>query len=141
MPHLSGHHDFQLMLVREPDSATVARRELDRYRDVLEEAELEITALLMTELIANSVQHAGADAGDDLRLDLAVAPERIRVEVRDGGRGFVPAPRVTGIDMGLHWGVELVKRLADRWDVVAGDGICDTLVWFELDRDRVRYQG
>jgi anti-sigma regulatory factor (Ser/Thr protein kinase) len=128
--------------VREPEAAAVARRDLARLGRDLDAVELEIVALLMTELIANSVRHAGAGAGGYLRLDIAIGPEWVRVEVRDRGPGFVPAPREPSAEIGLHWGMHLVAQLADRWQVVAANGTGETLVWFELDRGgaRVREQ-
>jgi anti-sigma regulatory factor (Ser/Thr protein kinase) len=138
-----GYQQIHRRFVREPVAAVEARLELERFREELDETDLEIVALLMTELIANSVRHAGPNAGPNVHLDLTVTGDRIRVEVRDGGRGFVPVPREVD-DMGaLHWGMELVSRLADRWQVVAGNGSGgETLVWFELDRGlaRVREQ-
>jgi anti-sigma regulatory factor (Ser/Thr protein kinase) len=121
-------------LARDFDAGAVARRELERFRDDLDETDIEIVALLMTELIANSVKHAGAAAGEDVLLELTVTQDRVRVEVRDGGPGFVPSRRAETVDIGLHWGIELVDRLADRWQVVPGNGKGKTSVWFELDR-------
>jgi anti-sigma regulatory factor (Ser/Thr protein kinase) len=112
-----------------------ARRELERFRGHLDETDLQIVALLMTELVANSVKHAGPNAGPHLRLSLTVTADRVRVEVRDGGPGFVPVRR-TDAAGALHWGIELVDRLSDRWQVVPGGGHGDTSVWFELDRGR-----
>jgi anti-sigma regulatory factor (Ser/Thr protein kinase) len=133
--HQAKCQDIQRRLPRGNDAGAAARRELERFRGQIDQADLEIVALLMTELVANSVQHAGPDAGPYLRLGLTVTADRIRVEVRDGGPGFVPAPR--GPDAGaLHWGIELVNRLADRWQVVPGEGRAKTSVWFELDRGR-----
>jgi hypothetical protein len=45
-------------------------------------------------------------------------------------------------EIGLHWGMELVDRLADRWQVVPGEGRGHTSVWFELDRgmDRTEWE-
>lgn len=131
-------HRIQRKLARDYEAAATARRELEQFREDMDTTDYEIVVLLMSELVANSVEHAGADAGTHLRLDLIVTPDRIRVEVRDGGPGFVPTPRVIGDDVGLHWGIELVNRLSDRWQVVPGEGRDDTSVWFELDRGNAR---
>lgn len=134
MSHPGACQKIQRRLARDIDAGLEARRELERFRDDLDDTDIEIVALLMTELIANSVKHAGPAAGDDVLLDLTVTNDRVRVEVRDGGPGFVPAHRPRSDAIGLHWGIELVDRLADRWQVVPGEGHGETSVWFELDR-------
>jgi len=134
MSHSNGCQRIQRRLERDFEAGPEARRELERFRDDLDETDIEIVALLMTELIANSVKHAGAAAGEDVLLELTVTQDRVRVEVRDGGPGFVPSRRAETVDIGLHWGIELVDRLADRWQVVPGNGKGKTSVWFELDR-------
>jgi anti-sigma regulatory factor (Ser/Thr protein kinase) len=136
--HPRACQKIQRKLVRDFDAGVEARRELERFRDDLDDTDMEIVALLMTELIANSVKHAGPTAGEDVQLELIVTSDRVRVEVRDGGRGFVPARRPPSEGIGLHWGIELVDRLSDRWQVVAGDGVGETSVWFELDRGLAR---
>jgi anti-sigma regulatory factor (Ser/Thr protein kinase) len=120
-------------LAREPVAASAARRALDSLIGT-EEGVYRVAALLVTELIANSVLHAGPDAGEQVLLDVAVLPDRIRVEVHDQGPGFEPRARVTDDELGLHWGLDLVERLASRWDVVPGNGSGQTVVWFEVDR-------
>jgi len=130
----------QRRLVRDSDAGAEARRELDRFRPGLDETDAEIVALLMTELVANSVKHAGPSAGDHIVLDLTLTPDRVRVEVRDGGPGFVPRRRLPEEDIALHWGLELVRRLSDRWQVVPGNGSGETSVWFELDRGVARFR-
>jgi anti-sigma regulatory factor (Ser/Thr protein kinase) len=130
----------QRRLVRDFDAGAEARRELERLGPGLDETDAEIVALLMTELVANSVKHAGPHAGDHLLLDLTLTPDRVRVEVRDGGPGFVPRRRRSSDDISLHWGLELVRRLSDRWQVVPGNGSGETSVWFELDRGVARFR-
>jgi anti-sigma regulatory factor (Ser/Thr protein kinase) len=85
--------------------------------------------LLVTELIANSVKHAGSDA---VGLKVAVGHRAVLVEVRDEGPGFEPAGRTEGQDETSGWGLYLVDRLADRWGVAHED--TSTRVWFELKR-------
>lgn len=130
----SGRRDIHRRLEREPVAAATARRELEALLGDLDQTEFEVAALLMTELIANSVKHAGARAGAHIGLDVAVMPERIRVEVRDGGPGFEPVPRAADERLDAHWGLHLVNQLSSRWEVAGGNGTGETLVWFELDR-------
>jgi anti-sigma regulatory factor (Ser/Thr protein kinase) len=128
MPH-ALHRDLQ----RDDDAPAVARRELEEFRTELEPLVYEDVALLLTELVTNSVRHAGPDAGDTVLLDLLVTAALVRVDVRDGGHGFVPVPRAANDVSPYHWGLHIVDRLADRWAVVPANGNGQTRVWFELD--------
>ncbi|MFF4978261.1 ATP-binding protein [Streptomyces sp. NPDC001083] len=82
--------------------------------------------LLVSELVANVVQHTGARV---LGLRLRRRGEFIRVEVRDPSRALpCLMPLAELADEG--WGLYLVNRIADRWGV-------DLLprgktVWFEM---------
>lgn len=129
-----AHRDIRRRFNREPVAAAAARRELEALSAELDRYELQVIALLTTELIANSVMHAGPGAGELLGLEVDVMPERIRVAVRDGGPGFVPSERQR-IDPDGHWGLHLVDTLASRWEVEVDGERDETVVWFELDRE------
>ena len=121
-------------ILRDEFAPAVARRELEAFRGELDPLVYEDLALLTTELVANSVRHAGARAGDRVLFDLSVTTALVRVDVRDGGPGFVPVAREPGDTSPYHWGLHIVERLSDRWDVVPANGNGETRVWFELDR-------
>lgn len=112
-----------------PEAASHARRALSRLRGDLDAPLLETMRLLVTELIANSVKHARADA---VGLKVVVAQGAVLVEVSDEGPGFVPSDRTDDQDAGSGWGLFLVERLADRWGVDREHSA--TRVWFELKR-------
>jgi anti-sigma regulatory factor (Ser/Thr protein kinase) len=118
-------------LVGDLTAAEAARRELETILWDLDADEYQVLALLVSELVGNSVKHSGAAPGGEVRLDVSVGPRLVRVEVRDQGRGFEPVARTEDSPLDSHWGLHLVEELTDRWEVVAGNG---TLVWFELDR-------
>jgi anti-sigma regulatory factor (Ser/Thr protein kinase) len=87
--------------------------------------------LLVSELVTNSVRHAGLNSDDAIRLEISVSPQRVRVEVTDVGPGFdrrTPEPRE---DRMGGYGLFLVDRLADRWGVMSDEL---TRVWFEIDQ-------
>jgi anti-sigma regulatory factor (Ser/Thr protein kinase) len=112
-----------------PDAISEARAAVDRMSG--DETLLNNLRLLVSEVVTNSVRHAGLDEASRISLHIETSPECVRVEVTDPGPGFVPRvpePRSTQ-DSG--WGLYLVDELADRWGVDAGDG---TRVWFEIDR-------
>ena len=123
-----------------PYAAAAARRALGGLGQLVSHRRLADIALLVSELVTNSVLHGGA--GEDDRLELAALREgqRLRVEVTDWGPGFTrdarpscPADAVGG------WGLVLVERLADRWGVERdGDA---TVVWFELSMPERAIQG
>jgi anti-sigma regulatory factor (Ser/Thr protein kinase) len=83
-------------------------------------------ALLVSELVTNSVKHAAADL---IELNLFSSPTNVRVEVVDRGTGFdpfaTPEPAFGG------FGLYLVDKLADRWGVETKEA---TTIWFEMGR-------
>jgi anti-sigma regulatory factor (Ser/Thr protein kinase) len=90
--------------------------------------------LLVSELVSNSVRHAGLGRDDLIRVTAHWSGDRLMVHVRDGGgprraspvsASIRPAP---GAESG--WGLYLVDRLASRWGTTA-DGY-----WFELRHDQ-----
>ena len=121
-------------LTRDDDAPAAARHRLEAFRDELDPLMYEDLALLTTELVANSVRHAGPRGGDHVALDFSLTAGLVRLEVRDGGPGFKFVPRADGDTSPYHWGLQIVERLADRWAVVPRNGNGTTCVWFELDR-------
>jgi anti-sigma regulatory factor (Ser/Thr protein kinase) len=108
-----------------------ARRSLSEGFGNLDPDTLSRLRLLVTELVTNSVRHAGLAENDSIVLSVRHAEDRIRVAVTDPGGGFRPAlPPQPDVERPAGWGLYLVDRLADRWGVTS-DG--ETLVWFELD--------
>jgi anti-sigma regulatory factor (Ser/Thr protein kinase) len=90
--------------------------------------------LLVSELVSNSVRHAGLGRDDRIRVTADWSGDRLMVQVRDGGgppraspvSGSIrPAP---GAESG--WGLYLVDRLASRW------GTTTSGYWFELRGDQ-----
>ena len=90
---------------------------------------METLRLLLTELVSNSVRHAGADT---LTIKIVVGRACVLTEVTDEGPGFDPARTGTPRANQSGWGLFLVERLAGRWGVAGDDQA--TKVWFELPR-------
>jgi anti-sigma regulatory factor (Ser/Thr protein kinase) len=113
-----------------PEAGSALRRairSLDRYYGPKTAEDLD---LLVTELATNGVKHAQVSSGGNrVTLDARVDPHVLRVEVRDRGEGFEPAPRVERAEPG-GWGLLLVEGIAERWGVERDP----TTVWFELPR-------
>jgi len=123
--------DISRRFESDPRAASAARRALKTLRWELDPAQFHVAALLTTELIANAVEHAGVGTRGEVRLDVALSEDHIRVAVGDEGTGFVPAPRAPDAPLDSHWGLHLVDQLADSWGVVTEP---QTLVWFELGK-------
>jgi anti-sigma regulatory factor (Ser/Thr protein kinase) len=88
-------------------------------------------ALVLTELVANSVRHGGADDANELLLRFEVRPPALHVEVANPDHatadiGLREPDLAGGGGLGLH----IVERLSSRWGVRAEPR---TTVWFELD--------
>lgn len=82
--------------------------------------------LVASELVSNSVVHAGLGEHEDLSLRLRRRGGRVRVEVQDRGVGYRPGRSSDG-DGGR--GLEIVACLSDRWGLESNGG---TTVWAEL---------
>ena len=109
-----------------PESASRARRHVAAA--IEDDPELsEIAVLLVSELVANAVLHAGTPCV--VRVD--VDDQRVRVEVRDEDPRL-PTVKDYGPDAVTGRGLHIVESLSDRWGV-DGDERGKT-VWFELDR-------
>jgi anti-sigma regulatory factor (Ser/Thr protein kinase) len=109
-----------------------ARRAIEEHfsADVASEA-LASVELLTTELVSNAVRHGGAGEGETVVLHLAIAPECLRVEVCDRGRGFEPGQPTPYGEGG--YGLFLVSQVSTRWGVSHDDGNC---AWFEIEPSR-----
>lgn len=126
-----GHDEdgFRLRIDGSSHAAARARREMARLDAELDAALLENMRLLVTELVSNSVRHAGASA---VELTVAMSPQWVRVEVANTGDPFsADANRAErGPDPG--WGLFLVESLSNDWGVLDDTG-CQR-VWFEIAR-------
>jgi anti-sigma regulatory factor (Ser/Thr protein kinase) len=88
-------------------------------------------ALLVSELVTNSVLHAEVDHQGALTLELATLDDRIRLSVTDAGSSLeprmLPADRTTPGGFGLR----LVNDMSCAWGVER-DASGRTRVWCEL---------
>jgi anti-sigma regulatory factor (Ser/Thr protein kinase) len=111
---------------------SAARHALGELRRELGDARYRVCQLLVSELVTNVLLHTPSGrslAAADMRVRLY--GDRVRVEVRDEGRGFKPRVRTADSDLESGWGLYLVDELADEWGVEPGVQNC---VWFELWR-------
>jgi anti-sigma regulatory factor (Ser/Thr protein kinase) len=94
--------------------------------------------LLVSEIVTNSVRHAGLRPEDWIDIVVRRNARALRVEVRDWGGGFSGSSRSERADVTRGFGLVLVAGIADRWGIEGGP---PTVVWFELDPDEAAFQG
>jgi len=118
----------------EPGSVEPARLALDTFVGRVDGERMDAARLLVSELMTNAVLH-GPGSGGDCDLALDHDGERLRVEVRDRGGGFMRPTDARDIG---GWGLMFVERLSDRWGI--GEG-APTSVWFEIDTPAAEVAG
>ncbi|MDA0185194.1 ATP-binding protein [Solirubrobacter phytolaccae] len=112
---------------KSPAASAAARQLMERFGAEMPESMLDDARLLVSELVANAVEHAAAEGEVQVRADLSDG--RLRVEVTDSGPGFTYVPR--GDDARERgWGLHFTNLVASRWGIDERP----TVVWFELDR-------
>jgi anti-sigma regulatory factor (Ser/Thr protein kinase) len=129
---VSATRTVDIELAAAADSVAQARASLDQLAGVVKEDLFDDLRLLVSEVVTNSVRHAGLRPSDSVAVHVTVAPGRVRAEVVDPGPGFEPPARGPSAGASSGWGLFLVDRVADRWGVDRTDG--HTRVWFEIDR-------
>jgi anti-sigma regulatory factor (Ser/Thr protein kinase) len=114
-------------------AAAIARRSVISIEAGLPLGVRHRVALMLSELVANAVQHGGASPTETVEVRVASTPGRVRVEVIDPGwQGVDPPLRIQHPDGG--YGLLLVEHLSDGWgrEATPAGG---SLAWFELDLD------
>ena len=120
-------------LAPDRDAAAAARRALDGFRGQLEEDVIDRSALVATEVVTNSVTHAGLTAAQPIDLNIQVLPGCLRIVVTDEGtRSFDPVIKLPYPGQKSGRGLWMIDQLTDRWGV---DFTRSTRVWCEFDLD------
>lgn len=127
-----AHHDVVTALRPQPEAVGAARRLL--MREGIDPDLDHTVCLLVSELVTNSIRHAGLGPADRIVLAARLTDDLARIEVRDPGEGFDPDIRHGSPGYGLR----MLDKLASRWGVDADSS--GTRVWFEVDRRRRRFQ-
>lgn len=126
--------ELRLCLPPQVASVAAARAALAGVSDHVPSAVCEDLRLLVSELVTNSLIHAGLGPDDAVTLLVTADGGAVRAEVHDPGPGFEPPTGPPRPNMMHGRGLYLVSRLARRWGVRRGrDATC---VWFELDLAR-----
>ena len=106
-----------------------ARHAVGTLAGILSEDSLEDARLIVSELVTNSVRHAGLAESQPIVLRAEITGASLHIEVSDEGRGFEATARSPTPGDNSGWGLFLVAQLADRWGVADGR---PTTVWFEI---------
>ena len=117
---MTVHHDAELVrrLDPGPEAPLAGRRAVDALQGHVPPGLLPDLRLVVSELVTNSVRHSGATDPGTIDLVIRVHPDRVLVSVRDPGPGFVPPVERDPLRQG-RWGLMIVDRLAERWEIKA----------------------
>lgn len=137
---------LDLWFVAAAHAAAAARSALEVLTEHVERGCLQDARLLLSELVTNSVRHAGIGGESSIGLALRLTQDRLSVAVSDPGPGFTPEITKPDLDQEGGRGLFIVDQLADSWGV--GDSPltpprgarstgAGTVVWFELRRAAV----
>jgi anti-sigma regulatory factor (Ser/Thr protein kinase) len=129
--HETAMASWEAALPAGPHAPVAARTALADWlerrvpRRVLEDARL-----LASELVTNSVRHAGlAPARDSVRVGVELATGVLRLRVEDSGTTGTLVPRTPDPASGSGYGLNIVAGLASQWGVSRNGS---TTVWAVL---------
>ncbi|MEC9053317.1 MAG: ATP-binding protein [Actinomycetota bacterium] len=106
-------------LAHEPASVAVARHEL---RDLLQregvgESVVYDATLVLSELVSNAVRHGRPTSTGHVEVSWSLEPERLVLEVADGGRDGAVEAVDADPDSDHGRGLMIVGEVCDRWHV------------------------
>jgi serine/threonine-protein kinase RsbW len=121
---------FQITVPAGPAAPATARRALTHWLSVhTTNGLLSDAPLVVSELVTNSMLHAGLQGDAAVRVSAALADGVLRIEVEDRGTSGAVLRRTPNRDRGGGFGLNIIDALALRWGVKRVGG---TLVWVEL---------
>ena len=95
--------------------------------------------LMVSELVTNSVEHAGLGADDFVRIGAAVTEGVLRLEIDNPGATGIVAPRDPDSERS-GFGLRIVETLADAWGVRARATPASGSSWPAGPADRPAYR-
>jgi anti-sigma regulatory factor (Ser/Thr protein kinase) len=131
----SASEPLELILAADVQAPHAAREAVERWLTSQVGAFVRNDVLLViSELVTNSVRHAGAVPGDVICVRLRAWNGRLHLAVEDAGRNGDVARRPASPGLGGGIGLNLVEELTLRWGVSRRRG---TRVWAEMARSAV----
>jgi anti-sigma regulatory factor (Ser/Thr protein kinase) len=121
-------HSFSQSFAADLNAPAAARSAIRRLGGHVDDDLVERGRLVVTELVSNSVKHAGLTPEQQIKLRVSASRDLLQLEVIDDGDGFDPTrPKLARYDGG--WGLSIVADLSDRWEVDLSNS---TRVWCEF---------
>jgi anti-sigma regulatory factor (Ser/Thr protein kinase) len=93
-------------------------------------------ALIISELVTNSVVHAEVGADRAILLELTTLGDHLRIAVIDPGSQLEPRILASDLDAPGGLGLRIVQHMSSAWGVVR-NGAGTTRVWCDLPLDRI----
>jgi len=117
-----------------PASVSHARHVLANQlaRAGLGRSERDDAVLVLSELVSNAVRHAQPLPGGDILVRWAIWPEKVHLEIVDGGGGTLPQANASSATALSGRGLEIVRTLSHSWGVAEADH--RVTVWADLAR-------
>jgi anti-sigma regulatory factor (Ser/Thr protein kinase) len=100
----------------------------------LAEDRAQALALIVSELVTNSVRHASVGPLQSVTVECTTLPDRLRVTVTDPGSDIEPHLRSPDHVASGGYGLTVVDSLSSAWGVMRGRA-GTTSVWCELPLD------
>jgi anti-sigma regulatory factor (Ser/Thr protein kinase) len=127
-PGASTRRTVRRVLAATPDAVGKARRAVIGLP--VDQATRDVLMLLVSELVTNSILHAGLAPDDPISVCITSHDDRVRMTVRDGGDGFTPPKGVPPLDANGGRGCQIITALSDSWGIEQDAAGC--VVWCEL---------
>src|SRR4051794_297123 len=126
----SPSETLELVLVHGPNAPSAARGAVGGWlTGRVGAVVLDDLLLMISELVTNSVRHAGAGPDDVIRIHVHAVNGRLQLAVEDAGRNGNIARRPSNADDSSGFGLNIVDRLATEWGISHRGG---TRVWAEM---------
>jgi anti-sigma regulatory factor (Ser/Thr protein kinase) len=92
-------------------------------------------ALILSELVTNSVLHANVGPDQTLTVECTALADRLRITVTDPGSRLEPHLRSPDHNASGGYGLRIIETLCTAWGVVRNNSVGTTSVWCELPLD------
>lgn len=111
-----------MISIRLPHHVTSAAAARRRVRETMAAVKVgrrmaDDVALVLSELVTNSVRHASPLPSGELEVSWDVAKDTVELRVTDGGADGTPIPRQAGPDAISGRGLAIVTKVAAAWGV------------------------
>ncbi len=96
-------------------------------------------ALVLSELVGNSVRHASPLAGGEVEVSWHMVADGVKLRVTDGGGEVMPKKLLVGVDEERGRGLSIVAMLAAAWGVEST--AIGRTVWAQITSGGLRRSG